>query len=84
MRSDAAESVDLVDVLGPQLLVVYAEALLGCQAEHADLSLVGVAVYVGGWAMTQLWMFWLAPIVGALCGAFFYHKMGGPTAVKKS
>jgi aquaporin Z len=26
----------------------------------------GVALYVGGWAMAQLWLFWLAPIVGAI------------------
>jgi len=36
----------------------------------------GVAVYVGGWAMTQLWLFWVAPIVGALIGSAVYRKMG--------
>ncbi len=29
----------------------------------------GVAIYVGGWAVSQLWLFWLAPIVGAALGA---------------
>ena len=29
----------------------------------------GVAVFVGDWAIGQLWLFWLAPIVGALLGA---------------
>jgi len=29
----------------------------------------GVAVFVGGWALSQLWLFWVAPIVGALLGA---------------
>jgi aquaporin Z len=29
----------------------------------------GVALYVGGWALGQLWLFWIAPIVGALLGA---------------
>jgi len=33
----------------------------------------GVAVYVGGWAVGQLWLFWLAPIVGAVLGAFAYR-----------
>jgi len=32
----------------------------------------GVALYVGGWAVAQLWLFWLAPIVGALLGAVTY------------
>lgn len=37
----------------------------------------GVAVYVGGWAVEQLWLFWLAPIVGALLGAAV-HRVIGP------
>ncbi len=36
----------------------------------------GVAVYVGGWAVEQLWLFWLAPIVGALLGAMIYRIIG--------
>jgi aquaporin Z len=32
----------------------------------------GVALYVGGWAIAQLWLFWLAPIGGALLGAVTY------------
>ena len=35
----------------------------------------GVAVYVGGWAVAQLWMFWVAPIVGALLGAVAYKAI---------
>jgi len=36
----------------------------------------GVAVYVGGWALAQLWLFWVAPIVGALVGAGVYRLIG--------
>ncbi|MYM31199.1 aquaporin Z [Duganella sp. CY15W] len=32
-----------------------------------------VAVYVGGWATSQLWLFWVAPIIGALLGAVVYR-----------
>ena len=32
----------------------------------------GPAVVVGGWALAQLWMFWLAPIAGAVLGAGIY------------
>ena len=32
----------------------------------------GVAVFVGGWAISQLWLFWVAPIIGAAVGAFSY------------
>lgn len=35
----------------------------------------GVAVFVGGWAVAQLWLFWLAPIVGALLGAVTYRAI---------
>jgi aquaporin Z len=37
----------------------------------------GVAVYVGGWAVGQLWLFWVAPIIGALLGAAAYRFIGG-------
>lgn len=36
----------------------------------------GVAVYVGGWAVAQLWLFWVAPIIGALLGAAAYRAIG--------
>jgi aquaporin Z len=36
----------------------------------------GVAVYVGGWAVGQLWLFWVAPIVGAVVGAGLYRVIG--------
>lgn len=32
----------------------------------------GVALYVGDWAVAQLWLFWVAPIVGAVIGAGIY------------
>jgi aquaporin Z len=32
----------------------------------------GVAVYVGDWAVGELWLFWLAPIAGAVIGATAY------------
>jgi len=37
----------------------------------------GVAVFVGGWAVSQLWLFWVAPIAGALLGAGVYRIIGG-------
>lgn len=32
----------------------------------------GPAVFVGGWALAQLWLFWIAPIIGALGAGFAY------------
>ncbi len=34
---------------------------------------LGVAIYVGDWALGQLWLFWVAPIAGALIGAVIYR-----------
>lgn len=39
----------------------------------------GVAVFTGGWAMQQLWLFWVAPIAGAILGAVAYNFIGGRT-----
>lgn len=36
----------------------------------------GVAVFVGDWAVAQLWLFWLAPIVGGAVGALMYRLIG--------
>ncbi len=40
----------------------------------------GVAVFVGGWALEQLWLFWIAPIVGAVLGAVVYKFIGSEEA----
>jgi aquaporin Z len=37
----------------------------------------GVALYVGGWAISQLWLFWVAPIIGAALGGIVYRFLGG-------
>ncbi|QSA98159.1 aquaporin Z [Methylococcus sp. EFPC2] len=37
----------------------------------------GVALFVGDWAVAQLWLFWFAPIVGAVVGAYAYRFVGG-------
>ena len=36
----------------------------------------GVALFVGGWAVVQLWLFWVAPVVGAVLGATVYRWIG--------
>lgn len=37
------------------------------------------AIFVGGWALSQLWLFWVAPIIGAAIGGAVYRFMGGDT-----
>lgn len=35
----------------------------------------GVAIYVGGWALAQLWLFWVAPIVGGAIGGKLFATL---------
>jgi aquaporin Z len=35
----------------------------------------GVALFVGDWAVSQLWLFWVAPIVGGVLGAVVYRSI---------
>jgi aquaporin Z len=36
-----------------------------------------VAVFTGGWAISQLWLFWVAPMAGAVIGALAYKGVSG-------
>ncbi|MFG0253007.1 MAG: aquaporin Z [Phycisphaerales bacterium JB038] len=36
----------------------------------------GVAVFAGGWALEQLWLFWVAPLIGGVLGAVAYRLVG--------
>jgi aquaporin Z len=38
------------------------------------------AVFVGDWALGQLWLFWVAPIIGAILGAVAYKAIAGKSA----
>ncbi len=40
----------------------------------------GPAVFVGGWALAQLWMFWVAPIVGAAIAGVVYPAIAEPSS----
>ncbi|MEM9104241.1 MAG: aquaporin Z [Pseudomonadota bacterium] len=36
----------------------------------------GQALFVGDWALAQLWLFWLAPLIGGVIGGFVYRWLG--------
>lgn len=38
----------------------------------------GPALFVGGWAIGQLWLFWVAPIIGATLAGVAYRWLGEP------
>ena len=40
-----------------------------------------VAVFVGDWALAQLWLFWVAPLIGGVLGALVYRLIGSARPV---
>jgi aquaporin Z len=40
----------------------------------------GPAIFVGGWALQQLWLFWVAPIIGAAIAGLAYTALAAETA----
>jgi aquaporin Z len=40
----------------------------------------GPALFAGGWALSQLWLFWVAPIVGAALAGIVYPRVSGEHA----
>jgi aquaporin Z len=42
----------------------------------------GQAIFVGGWALAQLWLFWVAPLIGGVLGGFVYRWLGSEEAVR--
>ena len=40
----------------------------------------GPALFVGGWALKQLWLFWVAPLVGAALAGVAYRRLAGSSA----
>jgi aquaporin Z len=44
----------------------------------------GPALFVGGWALEQLWLFWLAPIVGAAIAGLVYPAVAGEPAPERT
>ena len=45
---------------------------------------MGPAVFVGGWALQQLWLFWAAPVLGAILAGLVYPVMAGKPAADKA
>jgi aquaporin Z len=43
----------------------------------------GPAIFVGGWALGQLWLFWVAPILGAVIAGLVYNLLFGAESAKR-
>jgi aquaporin Z len=42
----------------------------------------GPALFVGGWALAQLWLFWVAPLLGASLAGLVYRWLGKEEAAR--
>ena len=69
----------LLTALGLGLVIFIHElghfAVANPQARIAGTGLEAVAVFTGGWAIQQLWLFWVAPIVGGIIGAVVHKAL---------
>jgi len=43
----------------------------------------GPALFVGGWALSQLWLFWVAPLLGAAAAGLVYSQVAGEETEKE-
>ncbi|MBK7928793.1 MAG: aquaporin Z [Bryobacterales bacterium] len=44
----------------------------------------GVALFAGGWAIEQLWLFWVAPLLGGAIGGALYAALGSESEASRS
>jgi aquaporin Z len=54
--------------------------LVGIPVTNASVNparSTGPALFVGGWAMSQLWLFWVAPLIGAILAGLIYPALYG-------
>ena len=59
--------------LGLTLINLIAIPVTNCSVNPARS--LGTAIYQRGWAMSQVWFFWVAPILGAIIGAIFSRAL---------
>ena len=56
--------------LGPTLIHLISIPVTNTSVNPARST--GPAIFVGGWALQQLWLFWIVPLIGAAMAGFFY------------
>ena len=61
--------------IGLALTLIHLISIPVTQTSVNPARSTGVALYVGDWAISQLWVFWLAPIAGAIIGAVAYRAI---------
>jgi aquaporin Z len=62
--------------IGLSLTLIHLISIPVTQTSVNPARSTGVALFVGGWAIQQLWLFWLAPIFGGILGGIVYRILG--------
>ena len=63
--------------IGLALTLIHLISIPVTQTSVNPARSTAVAVFVGEWAVSQLWLFWVAPILGGMLGAVVYRFIGG-------
>jgi len=63
--------------IGLALTLIHLISIPVTQTSVNPARSTGPALIKGGWALSQLWMFWIAPIIGAVLAGFVYNFFGG-------
>jgi aquaporin Z len=66
--------------IGLALTLIHLISIPVTQTSVNPARSTGVALFAGEWAISQLWLFWLAPIVGAVIGAVAYKFIASEKA----
>lgn len=65
--------------IGLALTIVHLVSIPVTNASVNPARSTGPALFVGGWAVSQLWLFWVAPLIGAILAGLAYPALSGET-----
>jgi len=63
--------------IGLALTVVHLISIPVTNASVNPARSTGPALFAGGWAISQLWLFWVAPLIGAILAGLIYPLLSG-------
>lgn len=69
--------------IGLCLIIMHLVAIPVSNASFNPARSTGVALYEGGWALVELWLFWVSPIIGGVIGALCYRLIGNDKSVEE-
>ncbi|WP_153099341.1 aquaporin Z [Paraburkholderia hayleyella] len=67
-------------VMGASMMLIYFVAMPITNASINPARSTGPALFVGDWALDQLWLFWIAPMVGGVLAGVLYQRLLGSYA----